>query len=263
MKLTTTGRHFNVSDNLSKYTEKKFAKLEKFFHKLIDIEIIMYQEKHNNIIEAVINGDGTKFFGTEKAADMYSAVDLLSKNMEMQAKKHKEKHSGHKITPLKSAAAAEKILPEKKLHLVYNYAAKKPKDEIEAFLEMKLENKEFILFNKSVNNDNKNNSFAVIYKSDNAFKMAELPQKILKGKKFDAEKMIEFDITVAEESLIKPKIKLKKCKNKSIKCSTIENALEEIAASADNFMPFFNDETNTFNIIYKNGGAIEVVIPPA
>ena len=264
MKLTITGRHFEVSGDLSKYTEKKFSKLEKYFHRLIDVEIVMYQEKHNNIIEAVINGDGVKIFATEKASDMYSSVDLLRKSLEMQAKKHKEKHSGHKVSPLKSATAAtENTQPVKKIEVVYNYAAKKPKDEIEAFLEMKLENKEFILFNKSINNDNKNNIFAVIFRSDDGYKMAEIPQKILKGKKIDPEKLIEFNITVGDDSLTKPKIKFKKSKNKSIKISTTENALEEITASTDNFMPFLNDETNAFNIIYKNGNSIEVVIPPA
>ena len=36
MKITITGRHFDISDDLSQYAEKKLSKLEKYFHKLID-----------------------------------------------------------------------------------------------------------------------------------------------------------------------------------------------------------------------------------
>jgi putative sigma-54 modulation protein len=260
MKITITGRHFEVSEDLSKYAEKKLAKLEKFFHKLIDIEVIMYMEKHNHIIEAVINGDGTKFFGTEKASDMYSSVDLLMKSMEKQVVKHKEKHSGHKAQPLKNNFGS--TISDKQNQVVYNQTMNKPKDEIEAFLEMKLENKDFILFNKYIKDNNKNNLFAVIFKSDNGFKMAEIPEKMLKEKRFDAEKLMEFDLIVRNDSLTKPKIKLKKCKKKSIKCTTMNSAIKEIMTSDQNYLPFFNNETNSFNVIYKNGDTLKVMIPP-
>ncbi len=260
MNIIITGRHFEVSDHLSKYAEKKLAKLEKFFHKLIDIEVIMYMEKHNHIIEVVINGDGMKFFGTEKASDMYSSVDLLMKSMEKQVVKHKEKHSGHKALSLKNNI--ESNLPGNQTQVVYNQATNKPKDEIEAFLEMKLDNKDFILFNKSVKDNNKNNLYAVIFKSDSGFKMAEIPEKMIKEKRFDAEKLMEFDLIVRNESLTKPKIKLKKCKNKIIKSAAMNSAIKEITASNQNYMPFFNNETNSFNIIYKNGDTVEVMVPP-
>lgn len=262
MKFKITGRHFEVSGHLSQYAEKKILKLEKFFHKLIDIEIIMYLEKHDHVIEAVINGDGTKIFGTEKSSNMYSAVDLLSKTLEVQVRKHKEKHSGHKASPLKNTDTNNN-LPEKQIQILYNQAVARPKDEIEAFLEMKLDNRDFILFNKTVNNDNKNNSYAVIYKLDDGFKLAEIPQKMLKEKNLDAEDLTEFDLIVNNDSPAKPKIKLKKCRNKTIKCSTVDIIANEITASNCEFMPFFNNDTNSFNIIYKNGESIEVMVPPA
>jgi putative sigma-54 modulation protein len=259
MKITIIGRHFEVSEDLSKYAEKKLAKLEKFFHKLIDIEVIMYLEKHNHVIEAVINGDGMKFFGTEKASDMYSSVDLLIKSMEKQVVKHKEKHTGHKVQPLKNNI--ESIIQETQTNIVYNKTTNKPKDEIEAFLEMKLENKDFILFNKYIKNNIKNNLSAVIFKSDNGFKMAEMQAKLIKEKKFDSEKLLEFDLIVQDDSLTKPKIKLKKCKKKSIKCTEMNGAIKEITDSDQNYLPFFNNETNSFNILYKNGNILEIMIP--
>ena len=47
MKINITGRHFDVSEDLSKYAEKKLVKLEKFFHKSASIELILYLEKHH------------------------------------------------------------------------------------------------------------------------------------------------------------------------------------------------------------------------
>ncbi|MFH0977126.1 MAG: ribosome-associated translation inhibitor RaiA [Spirochaetota bacterium] len=259
MNIKIKGRHFDVSEELSEYTLKKFSRLEKYFHKLIDTEIIMSMEKHNHVIEAVINGDGMKFFGTEKASDMYSAIDMLIKNMEKQVVKHKEKHSAHKAQPLKNNVQAES--PQNQIEVIYNLAANRPKDEVEAFLEMRVDNRDFILFNKNLKDNI--NSYNVLYKTGNGFKMAELPKKIKKEEKIEAEHLMEFDFIVRKDSSTNPEIELKKCKSKTIKCMEINNAIKEISESAVNFVPFFNSETNVFNIIYKNKDAIEVIIPPA
>jgi hypothetical protein len=190
---------------------------------------------------------------------MYSSVDLLMKSMEKQVVKHKEKHSGHKAQSLKNNI--ESIIQEKQTGIVYNQTTNKPKDEIEAFLEMKMENKDFILFNKYIKDNIKKNLYAVIFKSDNGFKMAEIPPKMIKEKIFDPENLMEFDLIVQNDSLIKPKIKLKKSKQRSIKCAEMNGAIKEMKDSDQNYLPFFNSETNTFNILYRNGNTLEVMIP--
>jgi len=182
------------------------------------------------------------------------------KSMEKQVVKHKEKHSSHKVNPLKNSM--ESVLPDIQMQVVYTEAANKPKDEIEAYLEMKMDNRDFILFNKNINDNSKNNLYAVIYKSDNGFKMNEIPPKMLKEKRFDVDKLMEFDLIISDDSLKKPKIKLKKCKKKTLKCTAMNSAIKEITASNQDYMPFFNSETNSFNIIYKNGESIEILVPP-
>lgn len=263
MKIIITGRHFDISEDLSQYADKKLSKLEKYFHKLIDINVIMFMEKHLHKIEAVINGDGMRFHATEEAGDMYSSVDMLVKSLEKQVVKHKEKHSEHKVMPvLKNIQPGSST--ENRLEVLFKQVGNKPKDELEAFLEMKLDNRDFILFKKFVDSEESNNfeNYAIIYKFGNGFKMAEIPKDFIKESDFISGKLAEFDLIVHDDSMTNPKIKLVECNEKSIKNMQMNNAVEEILSSSGNFLPFFNDETKYLNVIYKNGESIEVMVPP-
>ena len=109
MNIEITGRHMEISTSLREYTEKKLKKIEKYFHQLADIHIIMYIEKVDHVVEAVINGNGGKFYAVEKANDMYSSVDKLIHNLEKQLVRYKEKHFDHK------AVSVDKISPEEEV----------------------------------------------------------------------------------------------------------------------------------------------------
>ncbi|MDY6967174.1 MAG: ribosome-associated translation inhibitor RaiA [Spirochaetota bacterium] len=106
MNIEITGRHMEISNSLREYTEKKFKKIDKYFHHFADIHIIMYIEKFDHIVEAIINGNGGKFYAVEKANDMYSSIDKLIHKVEKQLVRYKEKHFDHK------AISVDKIGPE-------------------------------------------------------------------------------------------------------------------------------------------------------
>jgi putative sigma-54 modulation protein len=258
MKIIITGRHFDVSDDLSQYAERKISRLDKYFHRLIDIEVILYMEKHDHVAEVVINGDGVRFHGKEKAGDMYSSVDLVVKNMEKQAVKHKEKHSGHKAQPLSKNIQNEPVTDDG-LDVLFYKAENKPKDTIEAFLEMKMDNRDFILFKKLM--EDNNSSYSIIYRSEDGFRMAESSQ--IKKKKKKTDNLQEFNLVIRNDSSANPKIKLKKCKDNNIKYMALNNAIKELMSSAGDFVPFYNNETSSLNIIYKNGKGVEIMVPPA
>ena len=42
---------------------------------------------------------------------------------------------------------------------------------------------------------------------------------------------------------------------------TIDEAVEQLVDNTAGFLPFFNRESNSLNIVYKNGKTIEVVVP--
>jgi putative sigma-54 modulation protein len=259
MKINITGRHFDVSDDLSKYAEKKLIRLEKFFHKPASINIIMYLEKHNHIIEAVVEGDGNQFHATEKANDMYSTIDQMMKSLEKQIVKNKEKHTGHKATPLSETISTESATDEI-AGLVINHTGNKPKDAIEAYLEMKVDNQDFILFKNHIETKgNNNHSHAVIYKTDEGYKMAELSKKKSESKKRKNNGIAEFNLIIRNDSMHKPKIKFKKCGN-SVKEMDVNSAVRELLQKGD-FLPFYNNETEFLNVIFKNKNNIELLTP--
>ncbi len=264
MKIIITGRHFDVSEELKQYVDKKFNKLERYFHNLIDIQVTMYIEKHNHIAEAVINADGTRFHGVEKANDMYPSIDLLLKSMEKQVVKHKEKHSGHKAVSPGKLEQPEIIL-EDETPLQFRHISDKPKNEVEAFLEMKIENRNFIIFKKSnTSTDNLEygaDDYALIYRHADGFRMVGTPPEMTKGKGNNNKNLEEFDLVILDDSISNPKIELKKSNGNKIKSMTVDHAAKETIGSKEEFLPFFNSETNFLNIIYKIGNNLEVITP--
>src|SRR3990172_4250040 len=177
MNITVTGRHLTVSENLHDYAEKKIKKLERHFNQLIDAHVILAVEKLDHISEVVMNGDGVQFHGREKAADLYSAIDLLFEKMEKQIRRYKEKHQMHK-GPEKGEMASIDFTSTEGKEIILRQVSNKPVDNIEAFLQMRIDNKDFILFKKGVGKidadlSNGNKNYAVIYREPNGMKMIE------------------------------------------------------------------------------------------
>ncbi len=266
MNITITGRRFEVSDSLRDYVEKKVKKLEKYFNQLIDSHVVMYIDKLDHVAEITVNGDGVQFHGMEKAGDMYSSIDLLMDKMEKQVNRYKEKHSGHKAVGLGKIAEMEYV-SDRGSEIYLSQVSNKPLGEVEAFLEMRVDKKDFILFKKGVNDvktnapDYSNKNYAVIFKNGEGFKMLEIPFEMIKESRFDADNFVSYDLEIQDESALNPKILFKKDSKSSVMKLTIDEALKMINGSDNEFLPFFNSETNYFNVIYKNGKRIEVMVP--
>ncbi|MDY6935953.1 MAG: ribosome-associated translation inhibitor RaiA [Spirochaetota bacterium] len=99
MRIDITGRHMEITPSLREYVERKINKVVKFLPTLRDARVIMYIEKVDHIVEAIISGNGVSFHSIEKANDMYSSVDQLVRKIEKQIVKYKEKHFEHKSIP--------------------------------------------------------------------------------------------------------------------------------------------------------------------
>ncbi|MCP4134651.1 MAG: ribosome-associated translation inhibitor RaiA [bacterium] len=266
MNITITGRHLNVSESLKEYAEKKINKLEKYFHQLLDAHVILYMEKVEQGAEVIINGDGVQFHGREKTADLYSSIDLLFEKMERQIVKYKEKHSSHKAVSL-GEPIPFRFTSDEGRDIRLNQVSNKPIDKIEAFLQMKNDQDDFILFKKGVikvdsNIDYSNKSYAVIYKGEqNCLKMIEIPFEKIKEQKFEHDTIVEYELNVIDDSIVKPNIEFKRNGVTSVEKMTLVDALEKIEKTGDRFLPFFNVEAQYFNVIYKSGKEYEVMVP--
>ncbi len=259
MNIKITGRHLDVSDNLKNHSEEKLSKMEKYFHQLIDTHLILYKEKLDHVAEVIINGDAVQFHAKEKSGNFYSAIDMLVDKLESQVARYKDKIQS------KKGGVAEVEIPleldsEKRVSVQLRQVANKPIDNIEAYLQMKVNGDKFILFKKGhsdidSNVDYLNKNYAVIFKSKDDVKMFEVPFE-----KHDGD-CHEYAVQIHDESVSSPKIDFNKLETCSIGRYNLNEAIEGIVAQGKEFLPFYNTETGYLNVIIKQGNGYEVMVP--
>lgn len=265
MKIKMTGRHIDVSERLKEYAEKRIAKLEKYFQQLIDVHLILYVEKLDHAAELIINGDSVQFHAREKAADLYSAIDLLVDKMESQIGRFKERIQSRKGHGSELEMSFD-LSSDNGYEAVLTQVSNKPINDIEAFLQMRVDKRDFILFKKGVGSvdsdaDYANKNYAVIYKSGDVFKMVEVPFDKNNGVEFNTESFTEYELEVKDESAANPKIDFKKGSGCGIVKLTLDEAIDSFKKSKEGYMPFYNTETRYFNILNRNGKKFKVFVP--
>ncbi|MBN2080552.1 MAG: ribosome-associated translation inhibitor RaiA [Spirochaetes bacterium] len=264
MNISVTGRHMNVSDSTRAYAEKKIKKLDRYFNQLIDAHIVFSVVKLDHFCEVLINGDGIQFHGKEKAADLFSAIDLLHEKMEKQIRRYKEKHQMHK-GPEKGELASFDYSDSVGTRVVLRQVSNKPVDSVEAFLQMQVNRRDFILFKKGVSKieaekDYGNKNYAMIFRDNGSLKMVELPFD-KEGKGLKAGQFIAYELDVFDDSQTSPKIKFKKLGGSDLDAFSLHEAIVEMDKSSRSFMPFFNTDSDYFNIIFRDGDRYEVMVP--
>ncbi len=266
MKINITARKLEVSKNLREYAEKKFSRLEKYFHQLIDAHIIFSIDKLDHIAEVTVNGDGVQFYGIEKSGDMYSSVDLLIDKLEKQVVKYKEKHSSHKVVPFNEMINIEETA-ESGRKIKINQVSHKPLDGIGAYLEMKLNKMDFIIFKQGVMDikensvDYLNKNYSVLYKDGETLKMTEIPFELIQENDYDPQKFVTYTLELKKDSPVNPEITFHKIQGTSISKMTTNEAIKKIESDGAPFIAFFNTESNYFNVVYKKGNSIELMVP--
>lgn len=264
MNITITGRQINVSDGLGEYAEKKIKKLETYFHQLMDAHVIFYKEKLDKGAEVIINGDGIQFHGREKSENLHSAIDLLFEKMEKQIIKYKEKHSSHKAVNVDKNPVYDFTSTAGK-EVVLNQVSNRPLDRIEAFLQMKLANRDFILFKKGMNemtrSDYAGKCYAVIFREQGSYRMLDIPAEHAHENGFEPHTFEAYDLNVKDETPARPDIEFRKSGPKSVNICTLDQAIQDFEKSNDKYMTFFNTESQYFNIIYRKGNRFEVLVP--
>ena len=86
---------FAASEQLKEFIEKKLEKLETFFDKIIDVDVYLKLESHQQIkdktAEIKINVPCITLFSTETAKNFEASTDLAVESLRRQLKKYKEK----------------------------------------------------------------------------------------------------------------------------------------------------------------------------
>jgi putative sigma-54 modulation protein len=97
MKLQMQSVHFDADQKLLDFIQKKMDKLDTFFDKIIDGDVILRLEnddqKSNKHVQFKINIPGASLIAKEKGTSFEDATDEAVENLKRQLKKTKEKMS--------------------------------------------------------------------------------------------------------------------------------------------------------------------------
>lgn len=149
MKMSISGRHMNVTDDVRAWAEKKFKRLEKYFRREAEAQLTFSTMKHGSMVklEATINHRGwvyrTETVNHDPLSVIDKAVDVIDRQIRRnKAKLEKKFHSGA-FDNMESESGFEpnnnKIVKTKKFPI-------KPMSVEEAVLQMDLIGHEFFMF---------------------------------------------------------------------------------------------------------------------
>jgi putative sigma-54 modulation protein len=83
-------RNVDLGDTLKDLMEKKLGKVEKFFDRILDMQVVMNHRRGMYVVEITSNVNGVMMRGEEYAPDLRKAFDKALKNIERQVKRHKD-----------------------------------------------------------------------------------------------------------------------------------------------------------------------------
>ncbi|TYP50908.1 ribosome hibernation-promoting factor, HPF/YfiA family [Thermosediminibacter litoriperuensis] len=153
MKVTVSGKNFEVTPALKEYAEKKIGKLSRHFNYLnndnLEAQVTLHVEKDRHIVEVTIPVNDMILRGEEETKDMYSSIDLVVDKLEKQIEKFKTKLTkALRKNSAKNGAVAEGEIAEEdepKVVKIKRFAIK-PMSIDEAVLQMNLLGHNFFVF---------------------------------------------------------------------------------------------------------------------
>ena len=155
MQITVTTRHIdqNKAEDLKKYISKKIKKLERYARSRRnpwEVKAILTVEKFRNTAEILVNSGGSV-----EAEDMYIAIDEAIGSIIKQLKRQTEKRIKTKRgidvkpTPQIESQTLRPASEEENQNIKVERAPSKPMSIEEAVLQLKISDKDFLVFRNS------------------------------------------------------------------------------------------------------------------
>ncbi len=162
MKLNFAGKNMEVTEALKEVTSKKLKRLDKYFNKDVEGNVVYSTERNWKILEITIDLPGTILRAEEASDDMYAAIDKAVDVLERQIRKYKTKLQRRQQTgktirfenvmPLEEEKERPRIVRTKRF-------AMKPMSAEEAVLQMELLGHNFFVFRNAESEE-----VSVVYK---------------------------------------------------------------------------------------------------
>lgn len=96
MKVEYIARKVTLSDQVRQLTEKKLAKIAKYFNDILEIRVEVGQERHLYVADLFVKGKDFDIKSTCQNKDMTTAIQEAVDKLEMQARRAKTRLKDHK-----------------------------------------------------------------------------------------------------------------------------------------------------------------------
>ena len=91
MHIHLTSRHFEITDDIRTYIEKRAKKIETIFSPVIDFQVVMEVEKNRHQVEIMLATRKATFHAQGETHDVFSSLDDVIDKIETQIRRHKER----------------------------------------------------------------------------------------------------------------------------------------------------------------------------
>ena len=96
MEIHITGKNIDTGDALKDHIHEKVESLEKYFHNVVDVHVVLNHENNRHIAEVNTLLSGIVLRAHGEGADFYSAVDAMTDKLVRQLKKYKGRLQKHR-----------------------------------------------------------------------------------------------------------------------------------------------------------------------
>jgi putative sigma-54 modulation protein len=97
VNITVNARHMDITEAIRAYAQDKAHKLQRYFDRIMSIEIIIDIEGGTPMVEVVVTASHQNtFVGHHRGEDMYGCIDNAIHKVEEQLRRHKDRLRDHK-----------------------------------------------------------------------------------------------------------------------------------------------------------------------
>ncbi|HDR90968.1 MAG TPA: ribosome-associated translation inhibitor RaiA [candidate division Zixibacteria bacterium] len=97
MDLRITARHFELTDEIKDYADKRMAVLDRYESFIHSAHLVLEVEKHRQMSEITLQVNGQSLVAHSVTDDMYASIDETSDKIERQLRKYHGKMTDYHV----------------------------------------------------------------------------------------------------------------------------------------------------------------------
>jgi putative sigma-54 modulation protein len=105
MKVDYIARKVTLDDSFRQLTEKKLAKITKYFNDILDMRVEVSQERHLHVVDLFVKGKDFDIHSTTQHKELNAAIQEGIDKLEIQARRAKARLTDHKARGGEARAA--------------------------------------------------------------------------------------------------------------------------------------------------------------